>query len=168
MHPACRENDHGRCPIHPAKERRRRNIFACRCSCHIDAKREATTVDIGDEPAAESLINPGLRTSRSRTRIMYIESKADGLTGPARIGRVSFSKSGRSIYYKGLVFKSLKGRGFKANYYETTTGEQYWISGPHKDGRDRLYTGGPPVQIDDDVSEEYWTQIRGREEKRRA
>ena len=29
-----------------------------------------------------------------KSRIMYIESKAGGLTGPARIGRVTFSKSG--------------------------------------------------------------------------
>jgi len=34
-----------------------------------------------------------------KSRIMYIESKAGGLTGPARIGRVTFSKSGATIYY---------------------------------------------------------------------
>jgi hypothetical protein len=37
---------------------------------------------------------------------MYIESKAGGLTGPARIGRVRFSKSGATIYYQDKAFQS--------------------------------------------------------------
>jgi hypothetical protein len=32
-----------------------------------------------------------------RTRIMYIESKAEGLNGPARIGRVTFNRTGRTL-----------------------------------------------------------------------
>lgn len=91
---------------------------------------------------------------------MYIESKAEGLTGPARIGRVTFSKTGRTIYYKGEAFQSLKGAGFKANYFKVDTGEEYWISGPKKDGSDRLYGERIPVEIDDDIREEYWTNIR--------
>ncbi|HEV6967177.1 hypothetical protein [Roseateles sp.] len=51
-----------------------------------------------------------------KQRIMYIESKAGGLTGPARIGRVTFSKSGTTIYYQGKAFQSLRGGGFKSNY----------------------------------------------------
>jgi hypothetical protein len=35
--------------------------------------------------------------SSHKTRIMYIERKAEGLNGPARIGRVTFSKTGRTI-----------------------------------------------------------------------
>ena len=93
-------------------------------------------------------------------RIMYIESKADGLTGPARIGRVAFSKTGKTIYYRGREFRSLKGDGFKANYYDVATGEEYWISGPKKHGGDRLYGERVPIQIDDDVREEYWSYIR--------
>ena len=89
---------------------------------------------------------------------MYIEKKSDGLSGPARIGRVTFSKSGRSIHYRGRMFQSLNGSGFKANYFDTETGEEYWISGCKKSGRDRLYGG--TVEIDDDVREEYWTIIR--------
>ena len=91
---------------------------------------------------------------------MYIESKAEGLTGPARIGRVTFSKTGRTIYYQGLEFASLRGSGFKANYYDVATGAEYWISGPKRDGSDRLYGERIPVEIDDDVREEYWTEIR--------
>jgi hypothetical protein len=91
-------------------------------------------------------------------RIMYIESKSNGLSGPARIGRVTFSKTGKTIYYAGRTFQSLNGRGFKANYFDVATGEQFWISGCKKRGGDRLY--GRTIQIDDDVREAYWTTIR--------
>lgn len=92
---------------------------------------------------------------QSRSRIMYIESKADGLEGPAVIGRVYFSKSGKTLYYKGLQFQSLKGAGYKANYFEKSSGDHYWISGPRKDENNRLYGGNKDVQIDDDVRSEY-------------
>ena len=95
-----------------------------------------------------------------KTRIMYVECKGNGLTGPARIGRVSFTKSGKSIKYQGKTFQSLKGSGFKSNYFDVETGCEYWISGPHKDGRDSLYGGREPIAIDEDVREEYWTKIR--------
>jgi hypothetical protein len=98
---------------------------------------------------------------RVKPRLMYIESKADGLTGPARIGRVTFSKTGRTIYYRGLVLRSLRGAGFKSNYIDVATGDKYWVSGPKRDGTDRLYGERIPVEIDDDVREEYWTVVRG-------
>lgn len=60
---------------------------------------------------------------------MYVESKAIGLEGEARIGRVYFSKTGKTLYYRGLQFRSLKGRGFKANYRELTSRDEYWIRG---------------------------------------
>jgi hypothetical protein len=95
-----------------------------------------------------------------KSRIMYIESKGDGLNGSARIGRVTFSKTGSTIYYQGKSFQSLKGKGFKSNYFEVETGEHYWISGPKKNGCDRLYGGSLPIEIEDDVREEYWGEIR--------
>lgn len=50
---------------------------------------------------------------------MYIENKSGGLSGgDARIGRVFFSKSGGTLHHQGKAFKSLKGLGFKANYFE--------------------------------------------------
>jgi hypothetical protein len=98
-----------------------------------------------------------------KTRIMYIENKSASLNGPARIGRVTFSKTGKSISYQGRTFQSLKGRGFKANYFDVASGEKFWISGPRKDGDDRLYSqSSQPVEIDDDVAEEYWRDVRGK------
>lgn len=97
-----------------------------------------------------------------KPRIMYIENKSGSLNGPARIGRVTFSKTGKSVSYDGRTFLSLKGSGFKANYVDVETGEEFWISGPRKDGRDRLYPeSSSPVEIDADVAEEYWRKIRG-------
>src|SRR5215207_7918907 len=98
-----------------------------------------------------------------KSRIMYIEYKGDGLTGPARIGRVSFSKRGKTIYYGGKKFQSLKGSGSKSNSVDVETGDEYWISGCKRDGSDRLISGCKrdgsdrlygeriPVEIDDDA-----------------
>jgi hypothetical protein len=98
---------------------------------------------------------------------MYIESKAECLSGPARIGRVTFNRTGKTLYYRGHSFQSLKGSGFKANYRETETGERYWISGPRRDGLDRLYgKSALVVEIDEDVREEYWTEIRKKPEQK--
>ena len=93
---------------------------------------------------------------------MYLEHKVDGIEGPARIGRVTYSKSGQSLYYRGRRFVTMSGRGFKANYTDAETGEEYWISGCKKNGADALYS--TTVEIDEDVREEYWTQIRNRPE----
>ena len=97
-----------------------------------------------------------------KTRIMYIEFKGDGLTGPARIGRVTFNRTGATLYYGGKAFQSLKGGGFKANYFDVESGEHYWISGPRRDGADALYRTNIRTEIDEDVREEYWTTIRKR------
>jgi hypothetical protein len=97
-----------------------------------------------------------------KTRIMYIEDKSGGISGPARIGRVSFSKTGKTLNYDGMEFRSLKGDGFKTNYYNINTDDEYWISGCHKDGRDALYN--TTVEIDEDVREEYWREIRNKPE----
>ena len=99
--------------------------------------------------------------SARKTRIMYIEDKSAGLNGPARIGRVTLSKSGQSVHYRGRTFQRLGIRGFKANYFDAETGDRFWISGPRKDGRDRLYpSSSMPVEIDANVHDEYWKDIR--------
>ena len=67
-----------------------------------------------------------------RSRVMYIEDKSSGLEGDARIGRVYFSKTGKTLYYIGRRFQSLKGMGFKANYIDVDNGDEFWISGPKK------------------------------------
>ena len=110
-----------------------------------------------------------------RTRIMYIENKGGyiierysytdqlvegGVTGPATIGRVTFSKTGATLYYQGRSLQSLKGQGFKSNYFDIETGEHFWVSGPKKNGQDSLYATNISTPIDEDAREEYWTEIR--------
>jgi len=94
---------------------------------------------------------------------MYIEYKGDGgLVGDARIGRVTIFDKGKSLRYQDQRFSTLRGRGFKSNYFDVETGEYYWISGCRKDGRDALYS--TTAEIDEDVREEYWTKIRNQPE----
>ncbi len=54
--------------------------------------------------------------------------------------------------------------GFKANYFDVETGEEYWISGCHRDGKDALYA--TDVDIDDDSLDEYWVHVRGLPENK--
>jgi hypothetical protein len=107
-------------------------------------------------------VAPTQKSKARAGRMMYIECKAGALTGSARIGRVTSSKTGRTLYYRGQRFQSLKGAGFKSNYYDETTGDDYWISGPKKRGGDRMYGSVLPVEIDEDVRAEYWRDIRGQ------
>jgi hypothetical protein len=93
-----------------------------------------------------------------KPQLRYVERKA-GLTGPARIGWVTLSRTGRTLSYAGRSFRSLKGRGYKANYFDVESGERYWICGPRKDGMDSLYPA--KVEIDADAREAYWINVRG-------
>ncbi|MEX2607839.1 MAG: 1-deoxy-D-xylulose-5-phosphate synthase [Kiritimatiellia bacterium] len=111
---------------------------------------------------SEPLEHASSISTGKKSRIMYIECKfgENNLEGDARIGRVFFSKTGRTLYYRDLELQSLKGAGFKANYYDVNTGDHYWVSGPKKDQNDRLYGGNLGVEIDDDVQDEYQTLIQ--------
>ncbi|MGD0226386.1 MAG: hypothetical protein ABSF71_28995 [Terriglobia bacterium] len=70
-----------------------------------------------------------------KPRIMYIELKTypggHDDRGPARIGRVTFNRTGKTLLYRGKRFQ--KGVPDScANYHDVETGEGYWISGPKK------------------------------------
>jgi hypothetical protein len=118
------------------------------------------------------------------TRIMYIEQKTGDNAGEARIGRVRFSHTGRTLYYRDKVFVPAGGRGIYGNYYghdraayeahvnAKMTGpgpipgflDEFWISGPKKNGQDRHpCEWGGPVRVDEDAADEYWKEIRGVE-----
>ena len=89
----------------------------------------------------------------------------DGITraflvgqGPARIGLVTFSKTGKTLRYLGKELQPIC--GYKANDLDVETGEFYSISGCRKKGDDTLYPG--IVEVDENVREEYWVRIRNR------
>jgi hypothetical protein len=49
---------------------------------------------------------------------------------------------------------------------ESDSRESYWFSGPRKDGTDRKgRSRSVPIEIDEDVGLEYWTDIRGQPER---
>ncbi|HSU56000.1 MAG TPA: 1-deoxy-D-xylulose-5-phosphate synthase [Candidatus Dormibacteraeota bacterium] len=130
------------------------------------AKTAALEQAISTAQAGVSTTSEPTKKATARAgRIMYIECKAGTLVGEPRIGRVTFSKTERTLYYRGKKFQSLKGAGFKSNYYDVDTGEDYWISGPKRNGQDTLYGGNTPIAIDEDVREEYWRDIRRQPER---
>ena len=78
------------------------------------------------------LCTGGHKVARNRKRRMYVEQKtADcqflGGQGPATITDVSFSKSGKSLYYKGR--RLAKCTGSYGNYYDVDNGDEFWVSG---------------------------------------
>lgn len=92
-------------------------------------------------------------------RIMYVENKASGLDGEGRIGWVELSRTQRSYEYRGRRLLKTKS-GYKYNCVDEDTGETFWVSGPSRDGADKLYGG--VVAIDEDARVEYWTNVRSR------
>jgi hypothetical protein len=131
----------------------------------IERRREkepaSPAIAILETPPDGSLgASPTKKAKAQAGRIMYIECKSGGLAGTARIGRTTFSKTGRTLYYRGRRFRSLKGTGFKSNYSDVDTGEDFWISGPKRKGGDALYGGSTRIEIDDGVREDYWRKIR--------
>ncbi len=94
---------------------------------------------------------------------MYVETRwPDNRMMSGRIARVEYSKTGRTLYLDGTWFIPL-GMG---EYMESESRESYWFSGPRKDGNDRKGTSGSvPIEIDEDVRVEYWTEVRGQPER---
>ena len=97
-------------------------------------------------------------------RLMYVELKSGySDNGPAWIGMVEFSRTGRTAYFNDKAFK--KAAGIGANFYDLETGDSYWITGIKKDGFNRHWAGSGKVMIDKDVVDEYlsiveWSSLR--------
>jgi len=84
-----------------------------------------------------------------KDRLIYVELKSGHSgDGPAWIGIAGASKTGATIYSNGKAFKSLKGSGIGANFFDVETGDEYWISGIKKNNQDRHWAGRGKVAID--------------------
>lgn len=91
-----------------------------------------------------------------KSEILYLELKSGfSDNGPAWIGKVEFSKSGRTLYFNNSALKKLKKPGIYANHFDIETGEEYWVSGVKKNGQDRHWAGGGKVMIEHDSIEDY-------------
>ena len=95
-----------------------------------------------------------------RTELKYIELKSGfSDNGSAWIGLVSFSKSGKTIYFDGKAFQSLNGMGISGNYFDLESGDEYWISGVKKDMSDRHKFGGGKIYVEKRILSEYLQTI---------
>ena len=93
--------------------------------------------------------------------LKYIELKSGfGDSGPAWIGHVEFSKSGRTVYFNGKAFKNANAMGVDGgNHYDIETRDEYWISGIKKSGTDRHWAGGGKIMIDRTVVSQYLEMV---------
>jgi len=91
-----------------------------------------------------------------QTTLKYLELKSGfSHDGPAWIGLVSLSKSGKTLYFDDKAFQSLKGSGIDSNYFELETGDEYWISGVKRDMNDRHALGRGKIQVEKRILQEY-------------
>ena len=95
--------------------------------------------------------------------LLYIELKSGHSdNGPAWIGYVSTSKTGRTVYFDGRGLMKLKGqrRGESGgNYIDMETGESFWVSGVKKNGEDRHWAGSGKVLVEAAAVPEYLQTI---------
>ncbi len=90
-----------------------------------------------------------------KRRVMYVESKGDPIAGAhGHIGWVTFSKSGKTVYYKDKVLERTT-QAVAGNFFDTATGEEYWISGVKMRGSNAHPSEPIKVVIDEDAVDEY-------------
>jgi hypothetical protein len=95
--------------------------------------------------------------------LRYVELKSGHSdNGPAWIGYVIPSKTGRTVYFNGRALMKLKGqrRGESGgNYSDMETGESFWVSGVKKDGKVRHWAGSSKVMVEAAAVSEYLETI---------
>jgi len=95
--------------------------------------------------------------------LKYVELKSGHAdNGPAWIGYVTPSKTGRTVYFNGRALMKLKGqrRGeWGGNYCDMETGDSFWVSGVKKNGQDRHWAGSGKVVIEAAAVSEYLDTI---------
>jgi hypothetical protein len=100
-------------------------------------------------------------TKGAKKRLMYVENKDGLIDGErARIGWVEFSKTGRTVRYRGRSLIAIGGRGGSANFLDEDTREQYWVSGVKVRGSNAHPSAPVRIVVDDDAVEAY-DQVRG-------
>jgi hypothetical protein len=90
-----------------------------------------------------------------RRRVMYVENKSGLIDGVrARIGWVTFSKTGKTVYYRGRTL--LKANVTSGNFLDTESGEEFWVSGLKRRGSNvHAAESGMDLAIDPDAMDEY-------------
>ncbi len=88
---------------------------------------------------------------------MYIEIKTPnyGNDGPAWIGRVQKSRTGKTIYFNGMAFGLGNGGMVIGGNAINDSGDTCWISRPKQDQSDRRYSEPGVVMIERACLKEY-------------
>jgi len=96
----------------------------------------------------------------------YIELKSGFEdNGPAWIGYVTPSKTGRTLYFNGGALMKLKGQRrdwLGGNYCDMETRESFWVSGVKKNGEDRHWAGSGKIIIEAAALREYLEIVGAR------
>lgn len=87
---------------------------------------------------------------KNEKNLMYVELCNNGLKhdGPAWIGYGFFSKSKCTKYFNGKSLKKYTYTSYVGNHYDIETGQEYWISGVKKDGKNRHIHRGGKIFVD--------------------
>lgn len=89
-------------------------------------------------------------------RMMYVEQGTGyNHDGPAWIGYVQFSRTGRVAYFNGQCFQRAVGPNGAGNHFNLETGDTYWISGVKKRGSNRHVFGRGKVLVSRDALAEF-------------
>ena len=92
--------------------------------------------------------------------LKYVELKTGfSDNGPAWVARVTVSRSGRTVYFNGRALKRIGKSGVAGNHRDLETGEEYWVSGVKRDGRDRHWAGSGKVSIEASAVPEYLATV---------
>ena len=103
------------------------------------------------QPMKKNQLNQG-----ELRKVLYGENKdgdIDRVEG--RIGWVTLSQSGKSIYYRDRALKKAIGGDIRGNFNDENTGEEYWVSGIKLRGSNRHWAKPVAIEIEDDAQEEY-------------
>lgn len=88
--------------------------------------------------------------------IKYIELKTGYFdNGPAWIARVVISRSGQTIYFSDKALRRSGGQLISGNYFDISSGDEYWVSGVKKRGGDRHGAGSGSIRIEASAVAEY-------------
>ena len=95
--------------------------------------------------------------------LRYVELKSGHSdNGPAWIGYVTPSTTGRTLYFNGrglMKFKGQRRGAMGGNYVDMETGESFWVSGVKKNGEDRHWAGSGRVLIEAGAVSDYLRTI---------
>lgn len=94
-------------------------------------------------------------------RVMFVQLKTghDIDKGPAWISVVHFNRTWKTATWHGRTLRRWPGM-FDANFFDIETKEEYWVSGPHRDGGDTRYSSINPI-VDTDAQEAYDAFLAG-------